>query len=64
MQRFYDAPGQAPNLRWISEGKMRYADKKEFPAIFALSVGRQLPDTAFQNKPGTAKILNEKNLAG
>jgi len=27
--------------------------KKEFPTIFALSVGRKLPDTALQNKPGT-----------
>jgi hypothetical protein len=38
--------------------------KKEFPAIFAQSVGRQLPETALQNKLGTDKILTEKNLAG
>ena len=63
MQRFYDAPSQAPYLRWISEGKMRYADKKEFPAVLR-RFGLQLPETAYQNKPGTIKILNEKNLAG
>ena len=60
----YDRPGQTPFMRWIGDGLLRYVDKKKFPAVFALSVGRRLPDTALQNKPGTAKILTEKHLAG
>ena len=60
----YDRPGQTPFMRWIRDGLLRYVDKKKFPAVFALSVGRRLPDTALQNKPGTAKILTEKHLAG
>jgi hypothetical protein len=48
----------------IRRGDVSYVDTKKFPAIFAQSVGRQLPDTALQNKPGTKKILTEKNLAG
>lgn len=59
----YDRPGQTPFMRWIRDGLLRYVDKKKFPAVFALSVGRRLPDTALQNKPGTAKILTEKHLA-
>jgi hypothetical protein len=39
---------------------LKYADKKKFPAIFTLSVGRQLPDTALQNKPGTRGILGRR----
>ena len=60
----YDRPGQTPFMRWIGDGLLRYVDKKKFPAVFAQSVGRRLPDTALQNKPGTAKILTEKHLAG
>ena len=60
----YDRPGQTPFMRWIGDGLLRYVDKKKFPAVFALSVGRRLPDTALQNKPGTVRILTEKNLAG
>ncbi len=39
------------------------ADQKEFPAILPRS-GLQLPSTAKQNKPGTARTLTEKNLSG
>ena len=60
----YDRSGATPFMRWIGDGLMRYADTKKFPAVFTQSVGRRLPDTAFQNKPGTRKILTEKNLAG
>ena len=60
----YDRPGQTPFMRWIRDGLLRYVDKKKFPAVFALSVGRRLPDTALQNRPGTPKILTEKNLDG
>jgi hypothetical protein len=35
---------------------MTYADKKEFPDVLR-RVGLQLPDTAYQNKPGTPRIL-------
>ena len=59
----YDRSGKTPFMRWIGDGLMRYADKTKFPAVFALSVGRRLPDTALQNKPGTARILTEKHLA-
>lgn len=41
-----------------------YADQKKFPALFEAVAGRQLPGTALQNKPGTKRILTEKNLAG
>ena len=60
----YDRSGATPFMRWIGDGLLRYVDKKKFPAVFALSVGRRLPDTALQNKPGTPKILTEKNLDG
>lgn len=60
----YDRSGATPFMRWIGDGLMRYADTKKFPAVFTQSVGRRLPDTAFQNKPGTRRILTEKNLAG
>ncbi len=39
------------------------SDQKKFPAIVA-ELGLQLPNAALSNKPGTAKILTEKNLAG
>ena len=60
----YDRSGATPFMRWIGDGLLRYVDKKKFPAVFALSVGRRLPDTALQNRPGTPKILTEKNLDG
>ena len=59
----YDAPGRSPFGRWINEGKARFIDQKEFPAILT-RLGLQLPNVAFQNKPGTRRILTEKNLAG
>ena len=54
--------GRTPFNRWIGDGLARYVDQKKFPAILA-QAGLQLPSTA-QNKPGTSKILTEKNLAG
>ena len=60
----YDRSGATPFMRWIGDGLLRYVDKKKFPAVFAQSVGRRLPDTALQNKPGTPRILTEKHLAG
>lgn len=60
----YDKDGGAPPIgRWARDGLTRYVDKKKFPAILDAS-GLQLPGTAFQNKPGTDKILSKKNLAG
>lgn len=60
----YDKDGGAPPIgRWARDGLTRYVDKKKFPAILDAS-GLQLPGTAFQNKPGTSKILSEKHLAG
>lgn len=60
----YDKDGAPlPVARWLREGNARYVNQKEFPAILNAS-GLQLPSTAFQNKPGTGKILTEKNLAG
>jgi hypothetical protein len=50
--------------QWLAAGKGRYIDKKEFPAVLRRRVGLQLPDTAYQNKPGTSNTLIEKNLAG
>jgi hypothetical protein len=35
----YDAPGKAPFLRWISEGKLHYADKKRIPSHLC-TIGR------------------------
>ena len=58
----YDHSGTTPFMRWIGDGLLRYVDKKKFPAVFAQSVGRRLPDTALQNRPGTRRILTEKNL--
>ncbi len=52
-----------PFAQWLAAGKGRYIHKKEFPAVLR-RVGLQLPDTAYQNKPGTPQILTEKNLAG
>lgn len=60
----YDKSGGSPFGRWIADGLLKYADTKTFPAVFAQSVGRQLPDTALKNKPGTGRILTEKHLSG
>lgn len=60
----YDKSGGAPFGRWIADGLMKFADTKTFPAVFAQSVGRRLPDTALKNKPGTERILTEKQLSG
>ena len=51
-------------MRWLRDGLLRFADTKKFPALFESASGRRLPGTALQNKPGTARILTEKNLAG
>ncbi|MDO5288544.1 MAG: PLxRFG domain-containing protein [Pseudomonadota bacterium] len=59
----YDAHGRAPFGRWLSDGLAYLVDQKTFPAVLEAS-GLQLPRTAFQNKPGTRRILTEKNLAG
>lgn len=55
--------GPPPMGRWLREGKAWYVDKKKFPDVLR-RVGLQLPDTAYQNKPGTRKILTERNLDG
>ena len=59
----YDKDGGKPPFgRWMRDGLARYVDQKKFPTILA-QAGLQLPSTT-QNKPGTRKILTEKNLAG
>lgn len=60
----YDRSNNTPFIRWINDGLLQYVDKKKFPVFFAQSVGRQLPNTALQNKQGMQRILTEKNLAG
>jgi hypothetical protein len=52
-----------PFSNWLATGKARYINKKEFPAVLR-RFGLQLPETAYQNKPGTQLILTEKNLNG
>ena len=43
----------------------KITDKAELlPAIFAQSVGRQLPNTALQNRPRTKKVYRERNGPG
>lgn len=60
----YDKDGGDPPIRrWVKDGLTRYVDQKKFPTVFNTS-RLQLPGTAFQNKPGTRKILTEKNLSG
>ncbi|MDO5691118.1 MAG: hypothetical protein Q4G70_01380 [Pseudomonadota bacterium] len=64
LQNAYDKDEGAPPFdKWFREGKARYVNQKEFPAVLRAS-GLQLSGTAWQNKPGTPKILTEKNLAG
>ena len=60
----YDRSSSTPFMRWLRDGLLRFADTKKFPALFESASGRRLPGTALQNKPGTAKILTEKHLAG
>lgn len=60
----YSRSPNTPYQRWISQGLLRYVDQKKFPALFEAVAGRQLPGTALQNKPGTKRILTEKNLVG
>ncbi|GAB2806358.1 hypothetical protein GCM10027276_03770 [Comamonas piscis] len=55
--------GPPPYMRWLASGLGRYVDKQKFPTVLKAS-GLQLPSTALQNKPGTRKILTEKNLSG
>jgi len=64
LQNAYDKDGSLPPIgRWLREGKGRYVNQKEFPAVLRAS-GLQLSGTAWQNKPGTPRILTDKNLAG
>ena len=63
LQNAYDAKGKAPYRRWFADGLGRYVDQKKFPTILH-ELGLQLPNAERQNKPGTDKILTEKNLAG
>jgi len=60
----YTRSASTPYQRWISQGLLKYADQKKFPALYETVAGRQLPSTAIQNKPGMQRILTEKNLAG
>jgi hypothetical protein len=60
----YDKDGGPPPFsRWFAKGKALYVNKKVFPAVLR-RFGLQLPETAYQNKPGTAHIFTEKNLDG
>lgn len=60
----YDAEGgTTPFVRWARDGLALYIDQKEFPAVLDRA-GLQLPRKEFQNRPGTKKILTEKQLGG
>ncbi|WP_312463353.1 hypothetical protein, partial [Comamonas sp.] len=60
----YDAEGgTTPFVRWARDGLALYVDQKEFPAVLDRA-GLQLPRKEFQNRPGTKKILTEKQLGG
>ncbi|MEJ5151260.1 LPD38 domain-containing protein [Comamonas sp. MYb396] len=60
----YDAEGgTTPFGRWARDGLALYVDQKEFPAVLDRA-GLQLPRKEFQNRPGTKKILTEKQLGG
>jgi len=56
--------GKTPFARWVRDGMLRYVHKAAFPALLANTSGLQLPGTAFTSKPGTKRILSEKNIAG
>ncbi|MDO4770087.1 MAG: hypothetical protein Q4A11_06955, partial [Brachymonas sp.] len=60
----YERSANTPFLRWMNNGLLRFVDQKKFPTVLESTSGRRLPGTALQNKPGTSKILTEKNLAG
>ena len=55
--------GPPPFGLWLRDGLARYVNQKEFPTV-AARAGLQLPREATANKPGTRKILTEKNLSG
>ena len=59
----YDASQQTPFARWFQEGLARYVHTKELPAVLQRS-GRQLPSSAWQNKPGAKRILSERQFDG
>ncbi|WP_312531277.1 LPD38 domain-containing protein [Comamonas sp.] len=64
LQNAYDKDDSPPPVgRWLREGLAHYVNQKEFPAILQQS-GLQLSSSAWQNKPGTRKILSEKNFSG
>lgn len=64
LQNAYDKDESVPPFgRWLREGKGWYVDQKKFPTVLNAS-GLQLSGTAWQNKPGTRRILTEKHLAG
>lgn len=64
LQNAYDKDDSPPPVgRWLREGLAHYVNQKEFPAILQQS-GLQLSSSAWQNKPGTRKILTEKNFSG
>ena len=57
-------PAGRRNSKGTSQsGLGRLVDQKVFPAVLERS-GLQLSSSAWQNKPGTKKILTEKHLAG
>jgi len=58
----YDKDRAPPFARWLRDDLARYVNQKKFPDVLARA-GLQLPRKA-ENKPGTARILTEKNLAG
>jgi len=59
----YDKDGGPPPVgKWAREGKAWYIDKKVFPDVLR-RVGVQSSD-AFQNKPGTRRILTDKQFGG
>lgn len=59
----YGKDAGAPFARWVNDGLARYVDQNKFPAVLARA-GLQLPRKALENKPGTKKILTDKNLVG
>lgn len=59
----YDGSNRTPFSRWFAEGLGLYVDEKVFPVVLDDS-GLRLSRSTWQNKPGTRKILTEKNLRG
>jgi len=57
MGRYVPATGHCRCANLHTDSQRHRGWQKEIPAIFTLSVGRKLPDTALQNKPG-AEILH------